>query len=137
MQYLSGIHALNLKCELDTCGDWHQSAIQWERLKLLESDGSLWGDYGIEADKQIPDHTELYNTANHIRALLDLLYEGNFTIAQGMRNDFICVDKYNDEVFEKVYMMRRLPHWDAIDKFMCREYKCLWLDFKEGKNNDT
>lgn len=43
MRYLSGIHALNLKCELDTCGDWHQSAIQWERLKLYESNESLWG----------------------------------------------------------------------------------------------
>lgn len=137
MQYISGIHALNLECELDTCGDWHQSAIQWERLKLYESNGSLWGDYGIETDKQIPEHTEHYNTANHIRALLDLLYEGKFTIAQGMRNDFICTDKYNDEIFEKVYMMRHLSHWEAIDKFMSKEYKCLWLDFKEQKSNET
>ena len=133
MKYLSGIHALNLNCDLDTCGDWHQSAIQWEKLRLYESEGSLWGDYGIETNKPIPEHTELYNTANHIRALLDLLYEGKFTVAQGMRNDFICTDKYNDEIFEKVSMMSGLPHWDAIDKFMCREYKCLWLDFKGGK----
>ncbi len=137
MQYLTGIHALNLNCDLGTCGDWHQSAIQWEKLRLYESEGSLWGDYGIEHDKPIPEHTELYNTANHIRALLDLLYEGKFSIAQGMRNDFICTDKYNNEIFEKVSMMTDLPHWDAIDKFMCREYKCLWLDFKRGKNSDT
>lgn len=137
MQYLSGIHALNLNCERETCGDWHQSAIQWERLKLYESNGSLWGDYGIETDKQIPEHTELFNTANHIRALLDLLYEGKFSVAQGMRKDFICTDKYNDEIFDKVSMMIHLPNWKDIDEFMCKEYKCLWLDFKEKKNNRT
>lgn len=137
MQYLSGIHALNLNCELETCGDWHQSAIQWERLKLYESNGSLWGDYGIETDKRIPEHTELFNTANHIRALLDLLYEGKFSVAQGMRKDFICTDKYNDEIFDKVSMMIHLPNWKDIDEFMCKEYKCLWLDFKEEKNNGT
>lgn len=133
MQYLSGIHALNLNCDLGTCGDWHQSAIQWKNLKFYESEGSLWGDYGIEHNKCIPEHIGLYNTANHIRALLDLLYECNFTIAQGMRNDFICTNKYNNEIFEKVSMMSFLPYWDAIDRFMCKEYKCLWLDFKRGK----
>lgn len=137
MLYLSGIHALNLNCELDTCGDWHQSAIQWEKLNLYESSGSLWGDYGIENNKQIPEHTELFNTANHIRALLDLLYEGKFSVAQGMRKDFICTDKYNDEIFEKVSMMTYLPHWKDIDKFMCKEYKCLWLDYKEENYNGT
>ena len=48
MQYLSGIHALNLQCSLDTSGDWHQSAFRWKDLDWRESDGSLWGDYGID-----------------------------------------------------------------------------------------
>ena len=29
MKYISGINALNLPCSLDTCGDWHTSALQW------------------------------------------------------------------------------------------------------------
>ena len=41
MQYLSGIHALNLQCSLDTSGDWHQSALRWKDLDWRESDGSL------------------------------------------------------------------------------------------------
>ena len=30
MQYITGQHALNIPCPLLTCGDWHQSAIQWK-----------------------------------------------------------------------------------------------------------
>ena len=83
MRYLSGIHALNLNCSLDTCGDWHQSALRWEELDWRESDGSVWGDYGIEENSHIPKHPGTYKTANHIRALLDLLADGNTALAQG------------------------------------------------------
>ena len=51
MEYISGIHALNLPCELETCGDWHTSALQWKRPLMRESNGSLFGDYGIEKTK--------------------------------------------------------------------------------------
>lgn len=135
MKYISGIHALNLTCNLDTCGDWHQSAIQWENLNLKESKGSIWGDYGIETNKKIPEHTECYNAANHIRALLDLIADSNFSVAQGMRKDYICTDKYNNELFEKIYQLRDMPNWIEIDKFMGREYCGKWLDFKENLNN--
>lgn len=37
MEYISGIHALNLICNLDTCGDWHQSAIQWDNPTMFNS----------------------------------------------------------------------------------------------------
>lgn len=135
MKYISGIHALNLTCSLDTCGDWHQSAIQWKNLNLRESVGSVWGDYGIESDKKIPDHNELYNAANHIRALLDLILDGKFSVAQGMRKDFICTDKYDNELFEKIYQLHNMPQWEKVDKFMGREYCGIWLDFKEKINN--
>jgi len=58
MKYITGIHALNLSCELETCGDWHQSAIQWVHPTILESIGSIFGDYGIEHNKPIPEHKE-------------------------------------------------------------------------------
>ncbi len=48
MKYISGIHALNLRCSLQTCGDWHQSGIQWKMPTVRESSNSLFGDYGIE-----------------------------------------------------------------------------------------
>ena len=73
MQYITGQHALNIPCPLLTCGDWHQSAIQWNYPLFRNSNDSVFGDYGIEKNVAIPEHTEKYNVANHIRALLDLL----------------------------------------------------------------
>lgn len=132
MKYISLIHALNLPCNLETCGDWHASSIQWKKPHILESEESLWGDYGIEKNKKIPEHEEKYNVANHIRALLDLLFIGNFTIAQGMNKDFICNDKYDNEIFDKVILMMDLPYWERIDQFMTKEYLKKWINYKKG-----
>ena len=131
MKYITGIHALNLECSLLTCGDWHQSAIQWQNPNIAESEGSLFGDYGIEHNKHIPEHTETYSVANHIRALLDLVEQGNFYIAQGMNKDYICNDYYTDEIFNLVSKMRYLNHWCEIDDFMGKEYYSKWLRFKK------
>lgn len=131
MQYLTGIHALNLPCSLLTCGDWHQSAIQWKTLLLRDSEQSLFGSYGIKQGISVPEHNETYNVANHIRALLDLLELGKLSIAQGMNKDFICNDDYTEEIFNQVFKMRALRHWSDIDRFMGKEYYSKWLDYKE------
>lgn len=130
MLYISGIHALNLSCELETCGDWHQSAIQWVNIPLLESEGSIFGDYGIELNKKVPEHIETFAVANHIRALLDLLVAGKFSIAQGMKNDYICNDKYTEEIFEKVLLLKNNKNWNEIDNFMEKEYLSQWYNYK-------
>ena len=134
MKYISGIFALNINCDLDTCGDWHQSALKWDSFTLLESENSIWGDYGIEKNKTIPGHSVKYNVANHIRALLDLIQQHNFGLAGGMREDFICNDKYNKEIFEKVYMLRNSNKWNDISRFMGKEYCLKWIDFLEEHN---
>ena len=131
MKYITGIHALNLPCALETCGDWHQSGIQWENPTFKDSDSTFFKEYGLEANHRIPEHEELFVVANTIRALLDLLFDGNFSVAQGMNNDFICNDKYDNEVFNKVNEMRVLSHWPDIDSFMEKEYKLKWLIYKE------
>lgn len=136
MLYLSGIHALNLPCELFTCGDWHTSAINWGNINLLNSDESIFGDYGIEQGKTIPDNDGVFNVANHIRALLDLLVQGKYSIAQGMNEDYICNDLYTEEVFQKVALMRHLDNWSDIDRFMGREYHTKWLKYR-NKNIDA
>lgn len=130
MKYISGQHALNLSCSLLTCGDWHQSALQWENLHLKESNNSIFKDYGIETNKTVPEHTEKYNVANHIRALLDLLEDGNLSLAQGMNKDFICNDSYTEEVFNQVSKLKNFSHWDKIDQFMGKEYFAEWLRYK-------
>ena len=134
MMYLSGIHALNLPCDLLTCGDWHFSGIQWHGLKLLNSDVSIFGDYGIEYNKIVPEHKETFNVANHIRALLDLLVQEKYSIAQGMNKDFICNEAYDDEIFNLVSILKTHIHWKCIDRFMGKEYYSKWLDYKEREN---
>jgi hypothetical protein len=130
MQYITGIHALNLPCSLETCGDWHRSALRWKDITFMDTENSFFKDYGIETQKHIPEHDETFAVANHIRALLDLLETRKFSVAQGMNNDFICNDGYTPEVFDKVAKMKELPHWPEIDRFMGKEYYSKWLDYK-------
>lgn len=138
MKYITGEHALNVTCSLETCGDWHASALQWKQLNFHESSESFFGDYGIELDRKIPEHEELYPVANHIRALLDLLIIGNFSIAQGMRDDFICNDKYTNEIFQKVILLKdySICNWEEIDMFMGNEYKMSWVNFRKAVLNE-
>ena len=135
MIYLSGIHALNLPCRLNTCGDWHCSALKWKDLTLLNSDNSIYKEYGIEPDRTIPEHNGSYYVANHIRAILDLLEMGAFPLAQGMRDDFICTSEYDDEIFGKVLLLNKLPHWKQIDAFMRKEYYMKWVNYLRDKEN--
>lgn len=101
MKYITGIYVLNLICKLNTCGDWHQSSLNWNVVPLKDSDNSFFGEYGLEFDKKIPKHLESFVVANHIRACLDLLVDKQFDLLKGMNNDFICNDEYNNEIFLK------------------------------------
>ncbi|KLU59358.1 hypothetical protein CEB3_c43440 [Peptococcaceae bacterium CEB3] len=130
MLYVSGIHALNLPCALQTCGDWHASGIDWTNVALMDSNKSIFRNYGIEPHKVIPDHKGTFNVANHIRALLDLLAQAKYSLAQGMNKDFICNDQYTEEIFNQVARMKDLKNWPKIDRFMGQEYYSEWLDYK-------
>ena len=134
MQYVSGIHALNIPCSLLTCGDWHCSALKWQDITFMDTKTAFYKDYGIELQKRIPEHDETYPVANHIRALLDLIETGKFSVAQGMNNDFICNDAYTEEIFDKVALMKGFSHWQDIDRFIGREYYGKWLDYKRRVN---
>lgn len=56
MKYISGVQALNLPCSLDTCGDWHTSALQWQVLNYKDTEQSILGDWGIESCSCVPEH---------------------------------------------------------------------------------
>lgn len=136
MRYITGIQALNLPCSLETSGDWHLTTTHWEELKMLDTETSPFGTYGIEKRNRVPFHPGEHFCANHIRACLDLIEQGNFSSAQGMRDDYICNESYNKEIFEKVMLLKNRPNWDEIKNFMGREYKCKWLDFLEASEKD-
>lgn len=137
MLYISGIHALNLPCSLPTCGDWHSSGIQWKKLTIRESSESIFGEYGVEDCSVVPEHPGTHKVANHVRALLDMISEGQFGYAQGMRKDFICNDSLDSEVFSKVLLLRNSSRWNEINQFMGREYAMRWLRFLESQGIRT
>lgn len=132
MLYLTGQQALNITCSLETCGDWHTSALQWDRLSLVDSNNMFFGEYGIEIHNKVPNFEGEIYVANHIRALLDLLEIGNFAVAQGMNKEYICNPIYDSEIFEKVYSMIVLDNWKNIDMFMDKEYLMKWVKYKEN-----
>lgn len=133
MKYVTGIYALNLPCELETCGDWHSTSLDWGNVKFAESEYSFFLNYGIEERKQIPNNEGLFAVANHIRAILDLLAENNFGLAQGMRRDFIVTDIYDTEIFNKVFELRTQKSWDQINMFMMKEYGRKWIKWMQNK----
>lgn len=132
MKYISGVHALNLACSLDTSGDWHASALRWDQLNLRDSRKSVFGDYGIEVAQNVPENPGKHYVANHIRACLDLIEEGRFSVAQSMRRDFICNDKYNDEIFAQVFKLRNSSDWEKVRNFMKIEYRSAWLNYERS-----
>ena len=85
----------------------HQSALNWKKIRLNESADSLFGVYGLEVHVDVPENTGEFIVANHIRALLDLLVDGNFPVAQGMNEYYIGNPKYNNEIFSKVLKMKK------------------------------
>ena len=64
-----------------------------------------------------------------------MLELGQFTILQGMNNNYICNEKITTILFDKVLMLRNNENWDNIKKFMHKEYGKKWRLFleKEGE----
>lgn len=132
MIYVSGIHALNIEDSLETCGDWHTSALSWSTLDLRDSSKSVFGSWGIESNKKVPEHEELYNVANTLRAVLDLMSDGQVGYLRNFRDDFFCTDKYNEEFFRQVILLRDNKHWNEINDLMKHEFMYEWDSFVEG-----
>jgi hypothetical protein len=134
MKYITGTYALNLPCELDTSGDWHYSAIDWSNIPMRDSNASVYRNADI-AERMLPTGKKKY-VANHIRALLDLIEQGYFSSAQGMRENFIANEKYTQTVFDMVWKLRSNSNWTQIDGFMGKEYLCDWLRYRDRREHE-
>lgn len=136
LKYVTGIHALNLPCHLETTGDWHSSWIQWKYPTIQDTQKSVFGDWGIENNRSIPEHSSPVPVANHLRACLDMLEMGDFSNLQGMNKDYISNDKYTDTVFQKVGLLRKSSLWPSIDRFLEKEYLMKWIRYKKEHYDD-
>lgn len=139
MRYISGIHALNIPCQLNTTGDWHASALQWKQPHWKDTQNTFFGDWGIEKGHSVPEHLGKYAVANHLRACLDMLEDSDFSNLHGMYHDYLGNDIYLPMFFQKVWTMRCLSTWQQIDNFMEKEFLMKWVYFKQschGKGTD-
>ena len=109
MKYISNEYALNIPCSLKTSGDWHYNSYPVEKAKLFDSNESYFGDFGIE-EHVINNKT--YFVANHLRAVLDLMFCKKFDFLKGFKDDFIVVDDYNQSsnLYNSVLMNRDMTH---------------------------
>lgn len=141
MKYVSGLFALNLPCSLNTTGDWHRTSLPWDKVEIKDSDKSPLKDFGIEKNIYIDELNANYNVANHIRACVDILDEGRYTLVSGMRYDFF--DNNEDiipDLFNCVFSLKSQKtqkEWESISQIMEKDYMLKWIVFLQEKNNGT
>ncbi|MFR6154650.1 MAG: hypothetical protein ACLUJI_08200 [Faecalibacillus faecis] len=46
-----------------------------------------------------------------------------------MKEDYICNEKYTDEIFNQVLKLKNENNWHEINNFMKKEYKTKWIDY--------
>lgn len=135
MEYITGYAALNAPVAQDTPGDWHMSAVNWSSPLRLDDDESPFGDWGI-LDAKLPQlGLGQVRIASNVRACLDLIEQGYFETAGGMREYFISNERYTPVIFEMLVQLEHRSDWEDIDSFLCREYGMDWIRFKERRMN--
>lgn len=127
MKYITGIESLNLSCKLNTCGDWHNTLVNWNNLHFRESNDSIFGNWGIEVGREV--NGKVINVANHLRAILDLMVDGHTNYLKFFYKDFIGTDKYNKDLFDKVIMLKNRENWTEINKLMQHEFMSDWDEY--------
>lgn len=112
--YITGIHALNIPCSLNTSGDWHRGSLDWDNPYTRDTEDSVFKDWGLE------EHP-IGLVANHIRAVLDILEEGKkIPLINTFHYDFISNSEYDDLIREKSMLLQNLPHYRVIKEVVDR-----------------
>lgn len=132
MKYITGFHALSLKCAtgITVTGDF---AADWSKPLYGESEVSIFGDWGIEKNTQNKCLKPDTYHANHLRAIVDLMCnEKNIYyldyIFYSITNEVSNENK--EQLFEHVKMLSGLPWWDEINKLMLNRFKFEWFTSK-------
>lgn len=134
MRYVTGLAAFNVPCKLDSCGSWNcpkEVFFVWNDLpEMKESEDTLLKDYGIEENKLIPYHDELFNVANHVRAYLDMLCDLRFDELHDLFFTNICSAECRAKIF-RVVKNRLVKHekYRLIYEFMLSEFDNAWRSY--------
>lgn len=136
MLYISGLYALNLPCKLHLQGDRHLSSLDFQKVEYIESKDSIFGDYGIEVGYSNEElGLQHVNKANYIRACLDLLEQGEYSVLKTFMSKWLDTDlqELQTEIFNQVLKLSSSTNWNEVDDFMDHEYLMKWVRFKQAK----
>ena len=137
MKYITGLYALSIPCELETCGYLRGNTLDWNNPTIIESDDSIFSDYGIEYKLGIPNNSNKCHIANHIRAILDMLDSCDFSNLLGMRDNYINNEEYTPIILSKVGRIIKNSDKvkaDKINSFMELEYNWDWQIYKQKEH---
>lgn len=139
MRYLTGILALGIPCELKTAGKWNVFRADFmdpEKFKLVESDESVFGDYGIEENKLVPGREyATWSVANHVRAYVDMVEQLMFDELEDVFYECIQDGKARQDIFMLVYgKLRNTAHFHEINVFMECEFGNAWYSYIQSVN---
>lgn len=128
MKYITGMHALNMRCQLNTSGDWHRGLLDWDNPEMMDTENHPLGEWGIEKYK------ETYK-ANHLRAVLDMMLDKkNLPHLISFYSDWISNPIYYTELLEKVKSLSYLPHYiDILDIMKRNKVRTVARREKLGK----
>lgn len=140
MKYITGIIAMGTECSLNTPGLWNipkEMYLDDEVFKTVESDDSPFKDWGIETNKLVKYREFcLYNVANHVRAYVDMLYDGKFEELKDLFFEAINDSKSRKDIFMLVYgKLRHLAQFKKINEFMEEEFGNAWLSYIDSVNS--
>lgn len=134
MKYITGYHALNLPCSLGTTGDWHRFCYDWENPRTKDSDKSIFGEYGIETNRDLSfvGLGKNCKVANHIRACLDIIEDGYLGGIKFFTSDFLDDDpKIVDKMLQQCLLFKSTDKWDDVNSFLNKEKYREWNNVKK------
>lgn len=142
MQFITGLHALQCPCTLNTPGDTRHASVDWTYPALADTETAFFGDYGVETDKEVARLSGTRNVANHLRAVLDLLYEGKFKDLAGLFHSVLFREaevnrmvKIELRAFlaklhpEELWFLKEIDHYPS-DQVLEEDYKKLYALLK-------
>lgn len=143
MQYISGMICFGIQCECDSVGCWNMPKSMFlddANIIKRESDGSLFGSYGIEKNKFIPyrEYT-VWNIADHVRAYMDMLADRDYEKLKGVFANYISSAKCRKDIFTlTLSRLGKEPDFMLTHQFMVDEFGADWLSFCDAvkKNAD-
>jgi hypothetical protein len=136
MKYISGIETLNLHYpNQKTPGDWHGPSVDFMNPKWYDTSDSIFNDFDLEL-RVFPNINFKVYVANHVRACLDSICDGQYSVISGMKTTLIDDDYSNNLFLNKYLELINTKCFNESFKYVLREYKMDFINLLNEKGID-